>query len=123
MVREVKKLSARTVTTLSRPGRHSDGDGLYLVVDPTGARRWLYLFRWEGKLKEMGLGGVSSVSLAEARARAADARKLALSGVNPIEARRAASAVADEAMTFGAFADDLVEDISSGFRNEKHRWQ
>ena len=76
MARAVKKLSARTVTTLMKPGRHSDGDGLYLVVDPpstkndgaAGARRWLFMFRWQGKLKEMGLGGVSAVSLADARA-------------------------------------------------------
>ncbi|WP_320109526.1 hypothetical protein [Bosea sp. NBC_00550] len=47
MARSVKKLSARSVTTLTKPGRHSDGDGLYLVIDATGARRWLFLFRWQ----------------------------------------------------------------------------
>ena len=46
MARETKKLSARTVTTLFKPGRHSDGDGLYLVIDPSGAKRWLFMFRW-----------------------------------------------------------------------------
>src|SRR5829696_4179148 len=60
MARQVKRLSARSVATLTKPGRHADGDGLYLMVDPSGARRWLFLFRWRGKLKEMGLGGVSS---------------------------------------------------------------
>jgi hypothetical protein len=122
MAREVKRLSARSVVTLTKPGRHNDGDGLYLVIDKTGAKRWLYMFKWDGKLKEMGLGGVSSVSLADARVAAAAARKLALSGVNPIEARKAEAAEV-ETVTFGAFADLLVADIESGFRNEKHRWQ
>ena len=90
MARQTKKLSARSVATLAKPGRHSDGDGLYLVVDPSGAKRWLFLFRWGGKLKEMGLGGLVSVSLAEAREKAAEARRVLAGGKNPIEQRRAA---------------------------------
>jgi integrase len=123
MGREVKKLSARQVTTLTKPGRHGDGDGLYLVVDPSGARRWLFMFRWEGKLKEMGLGGTSSVTLAEARDKANAARRQLQSGISPLEAKRAAEAAAQAGQTFGAFADELVEDIKGGFRNEKHKWQ
>ena len=53
MARQVNRLSARTVATLTKPGRHADGAGLYLVVDPSGAKRWLFLFRWSGKLKEI----------------------------------------------------------------------
>ena len=45
------------------------------VVDASGAKRWLFLFRWGGKLKEMGLGGARSVSLPEAREKAAEARR------------------------------------------------
>ena len=70
MARQVNRLSARTVATLTKPGRHADGAGLYLVVDPSGAKRWLFLFRWSGKLKEMGLGGLAAVSLGEAREKA-----------------------------------------------------
>lgn len=126
MARAVKKLSVRTVAAITEPGRHSDGDGLYLVVDPGGARRWLFMFRWQGRLKEMGLGGFSRVSLAEARELAAAARRQVHSGTNPIEARRVAKAeekTVQADRTFGAFADDLVESIKVGFRNEKHRWQ
>src|SRR3954470_16261238 len=112
MARQTKKLSARSVATLTKPGRHSDGDGLYLIVDPSGAKRWLFLFRWQGKLKEMGLGGLSAVSLADAREAASEARRIVKSGRNPIEERR--SAKADEAalVTFGAFADRIVADLS-----------
>src|SRR3954454_23591500 len=123
MAQEVKRLSARIVSTATKPGRHSDGDGLYLVVDSSGAKRWLFMFRWGGKLKEMGLGGLSSVSLSEARKKAGEARRVLASGRNPIEARRAAQAPQDEVQTFGAFADALVADISHGFRNEKHKAQ
>lgn len=122
MARAVKKLSARSVTTLSKPGRHSDGDGLYLVIDKTGARRWLFLFRWQGKLKEMGLGGVNTTSLAEARDAAAAARKLAASGANPIEARKEAAA-AKAPKTFGEFADEMLLSILPGYKNVRHQAQ
>jgi integrase len=123
MAREVNRLSARAVTTLAKAGRHADGNGLYLVVDPGGARRWLFLFRWEGKLKEMGLGGVSAVGLADARAKALEARRVLDSGRNPIEARREAASAKEGAKTFGEFADALLPEISKGFRNAKHSAQ
>jgi integrase len=122
MARSVKKLSARSVTTLSKPGRHSDGDGLYLVIDPTGARRWLFLFRWQGKLKEMGLGGISTTSLAEAREAASAARKLVAAGVNPIDAKRAAAAE-KLPMTFGEFADEMLISLLPGYKNARHQAQ
>ena len=60
-----------------KPGRHADGEGLYLLVEGGGAKRWVFLFRWKapgekgpGKLREMGLGGLSAVSLADAREKA-----------------------------------------------------
>lgn len=123
MAREVKKLSARTVATLTKPGRHSDGEGLYLVIDPSGARRWLFMFRWQGQRKEMGLGGVSAVSLADAREEAAVARRLVQAGTNPIEAREAARAEREAAKTFGEFADDMLKSLLPGFKNPRHQAQ
>jgi len=125
--RQVNKLSARGVAALTKAGRHSDGGGLYLWIDASGAKRWLFMFRWDGVRKEMGLGGLGSVTLAEARDKAADARKLLDAGRNPIMARKEAAAAAEaeagKALTFGDFAADLIEDIKSGFRNEKHQAQ
>ena len=123
MARPQNKLSARGAATISKPGRHSDGGGLYLVVDPSGARRWLFLFRWGGKLKELGLGGYGTVSLADARDAADRARKLVKAGTNPIEAKQAAKAADAAAKTFGEMADTLVASLTPGFRNEKHRAQ
>lgn len=123
MARAVRRLSARTVATVSKPGRHADGDGLYLVVDSSGARRWLFMFRWAGKLKEMGLGGIASVSLADARSKAEEARKLVAGGINPIEARKEAEATRNAAQTFGEFADDMLLAILPGFKNPRHKAQ
>ena len=75
MARAINKLNELAVARLKDPGRHSDGGGLYLVVDKGGAKRWVFLFRWEGRLKEMGLGGLTAVSLVKAREKAAAARE------------------------------------------------
>src|SRR4051794_5269085 len=123
MARQTKRLSARAVATLTKPGRHADGNGLYLAVDPSGAKRWLFLFRWGGKLKEMGLGGLAGVPLADAREKADEARRVLASGKKPIEARRAEKAEREAIPTFGAFADALAADLSHGFRNAIHRAQ
>lgn len=74
MAREINRLSARKVQTLSEPGRHADGGGLYLVIDPGGSKRWVLLYRMPGRRREMGLGSASAVSLARARELAAAAR-------------------------------------------------
>lgn len=115
--RPVNRLSARTVQTIKEPGRHADGAGLYLHVDPSGAKRWVFVFQWRNKRKEMGLGPVSIVSLAEAREEREKARKLVFQGVNPIEARKRVS----EAPTFKAMADELIPQLA--LRSEKHRDQ
>jgi hypothetical protein len=90
MTRDILRLTARKVETLTTPGRYADGEGLYLLVDASGAKRWAFLFRWDGKLKEMGLGGLRArgdkpaVPLARAREKAALARELVGAGRNPI---------------------------------------
>lgn len=119
MGRETKRLTARTVATLTKPGRHADGGNLYLSISTNGGRRWIFLYRWGGRQSEMGLGSARDVSLARARELADGARAQLAEGLNPLEARKAEQAIP----AFGDFADGLVEDIQSGFRNEKHRWQ
>jgi len=122
--REVRRLSARKVDTVTTPGRYADGDGLYLVVDPSGAKRWLFFFPWQGKRKEMGLGNLTSTPLASARLKAAEARQLVSAGTNPIAARSLAERASKASgTTFGSFADNLVDEIEQGFRNDKHRAQ
>ena len=126
--RQEKRLDPLTMKALNKPGRHADGGNLYLVVDKPdgdkpGAKRWVFLFRWEGKLKEMGLGGFPAVSLAKAREKARAAQEIRNDDKNPIEVR-AAQAKADRAKpTFGEAADAFVESMKPQWRNEKHQEQ
>ena len=77
-----KALSAAFVRS-APPGRHCDGNGLYLYVQRTGTRTWIQRLVIRGRKRELGLGSVALVSLAEARERALDNRKLARSGGRP----------------------------------------
>ena len=126
MVRSVKRLSARAAATLAKPGRHSDGAGLYLHVSRSGEtlrRRWIFRFSWQGKVSEMGLGPASTVSLGRARELAEIARRNVADGRNPIEAREATKTVASAKPTFGQIADAFLEAKASEWRNAKHRAQ
>jgi predicted Rdx family selenoprotein len=112
------KLTARKVET-AKPGKYSDGGNLYLIVSETGARKWVLRFTWRGRAKEMGLGSATSVPLADAREKAATARRKIAQGLNPIDERKRDGGIP----TFGELADDVRETLSAGFRNEKHRAQ
>jgi integrase len=111
-------LTARRVET-AKPGKHSDGGNLYLIVSITGARKWVLRFTWRGNAKEMGLGSAGSVTLADAREKAASARRKIGKGLNPIDERRRDGGIP----TFGDMADDVRASLSMGFRNEKHKAQ
>lgn len=122
--RGFNKLSPRKAASETDPGRHSDGGGLYLVVDKNGARRWVFMFRWRrpgvkgsGRLREMGLGSAGSVSLAKAREKAAKARELLADHVDPIAAKHAAIA----APLFGVLADEVAKTKGEGLRSDKSR--
>ncbi|WP_066770223.1 tyrosine-type recombinase/integrase [Candidatus Viadribacter manganicus] len=113
-----QRLSARRAATLTKCGRHADGGNLYLNISKNGGRRWVFIYTWQGKQVEMGLGSArpGQVSLAEAREKADRARQLLRDGRNPRGADRSQS----EVPTFGAYADALIADIESGFSNAKH---
>lgn len=117
MALALNKLSARGVTAITKPGRHGDGGGLYLVVDKSGAKRWVFLYRREGTLREMGLGGLKAVSLARARELAAEARVNLQAGIDPITAKNNAPVAVP---TFGEEADDFIDAMGPQFRNAKH---
>lgn len=120
--RQLHKLSARKAETITRLGRHSDGGGLYLAVE-TGehARRaWIFMYRERGtgRRKELGLGSARGpkrpgLTLAEARTKAADARKMLAQGRDPKQERIVERGSAE---TFGAFADAYLKSILLGFK-------
>ncbi|MGZ9106915.1 MAG: Arm DNA-binding domain-containing protein, partial [Rhodoplanes sp.] len=119
----LNKLSARRVASVAKGGRYGDGGGLYLVVAPDGSRKWVFRFASNGRQRDMGLGAVCKVPLAEARAAAATARKHVQAGLDPITERERARRAANGVPTFGEMADQLLESIEPGFRNAKHRYQ
>src|SRR3712207_2454621 len=94
MARDVARLSAVKVWHAKEPGYYPDGAGLYLQVSRAGTKSWIYRYTLNGRSREMGLGPLASVSLAEARQKAAGARKLKLDGIDPIDAKQASQAAA-----------------------------
>lgn len=127
MKRVLYRLSAREVETIKATGRHADGGGLYLSISSNGGRRWVFLYRDRatGRVREMGLGAAvgarkAGLTVAMARHKAENARRLLRDGKDPLAEKRAGQS---SSQTFGEFADALLEAISPGFKNEKHREQ
>ena len=121
MAKTLNRLTALQVKTLTTPGRHADGGNLYLSISPDGSKRWVFMYSRDGRQREAGLGSCRDVTLAEARKTRERMHELLRSGRDPIEARKADRA--SPVPTFGEFADDWIETIEAGFRNEKHRYQ
>jgi integrase len=119
-MQKINRLNARAVATLSKPGRHADGGGLYLSISHNGGRRWTFLYSWRGKRIELGFGSARDVTLARARELASQARGKLAEGVNPKEADKPPAAA-----TFGECADRLIEAMRSSWRNgvHAHQWQ
>ena len=127
------RLNVRQLPSLSEPGIYADGGGLYLRVRKSQRRQgetstpptrsWLYICMVNGRRREVGLGSILDVSLAKARDLASDTRTAFRQGRDPIEERRQEKNEVGAQITFGEFADALIDDIENGFRNEKHRKQ
>jgi hypothetical protein len=90
------KLTAKFVEKHKQPGGYADGLGLYLLFRPEGSKSWLLRVQVNGRRRDYGLGGVSILSLAEAREKAAQGRKWAKHGKDLSEEwRRALNTVAN----------------------------
>jgi integrase len=101
----------------AKPGRHSDTNGLHLVVKPSGTKSWVLRVQVNGNRKDIGLGSTASVNLGEVREKAAAIRKLIKEGRDPKEVRAASKAVL---VTFIDAANRYHDDVSSSWKNEKH---
>lgn len=119
-------LTTKKIESLNEVGRHSDGDNLYFQITKRGSKSWLFMYRWEGKQREMGLGPYPTIGLANAREQAANARKILKNKSNPqdpMKVRKEEREANIEKPTFGLFALDLIATLESEWRNEKHRSQ
>ncbi|MBV9550804.1 MAG: integrase arm-type DNA-binding domain-containing protein [Alphaproteobacteria bacterium] len=123
MARKTDRLTVKGIGSLGA-GLHADGKGLYLRVEATGARRWVFIFRHHGKRCEMGLGPFSETGLSEARETAASARRQVAAGLNPIIERRRQNAAVAAVMTFGELMDEVVAAKAPEWRNRLslHQW-
>ncbi len=127
MAREHKKLTALAVSRAKHRGYYADGGGLYLQVSPSRAKSWVFRFKRDGRLREMGLGPAHTITLAEAREHATECRKQRLRDIDPIEARHANKAAtklaASKAMTFRQCAEAYIDAHKSTWVNAKHAAQ
>src|SRR5215472_5836959 len=127
MARRIGRLTALAVSRAKQPGMHADGGGLYLQVTGSQGRSWVYRYARGGKTRYMGLGSLTAVSLAEARTRAAEARRLVSAGIDPIGARdgkmATERAAAAKQVTFAEAAEAFIKAHKAGWRNAKHGQQ
>ncbi|WP_267394971.1 MULTISPECIES: site-specific integrase [unclassified Sphingomonas] len=131
------KLSALKIKS-APPGRHPDGEGLYLIVRDTGSRQWLLRIQSGGVRRDLGLGTAEttprtkeaaaaaeripvidrrSLTLAEARDKAEAYRRMIMAGLDPAEERKKAPATTP---TFEQATRDCHEEMKAGWRNDKH---
>ena len=118
----------------AKPGRHSDGGGLYLLVKPSGSASWVLRVQFQGERKDFGLGTMvlesvggnipierrKLLTLAEAREKARLGRALAKAGINPsLEWKK--SKEAPSVPTFRAVAEEAHRHRKGGWKNTKHR--
>ncbi|SFR98394.1 tyrosine-type recombinase/integrase [Yoonia litorea] len=110
----MSKLTVRSVAAKNEPGMYGDGGGLYLRVGPTGSKSWILRTMVHKKRRELGLGSVELVSLAEAREAAQAYRKVARSGGDPETLRKR------ESLTFAEAAKKVHAQLLPTWKNKKH---
>lgn len=108
------------VRQVTKAGRYSDGNGLYLVVSDTGAKRWMLRIVVHGRRRDMGLGGANLVSLADARQLALQYRLIARNGGDPLEERRKDRVTTP---TFAEAARKVHAELLPTWKNGKHAQQ
>lgn len=125
------KLTALAVKNFTKQGRYSDGGNLYLQVkvSPSGriSKSWIFRVQRNGKDQLIGLGSLKTISLAEARVKALEYRKLLCDGIHPLEHKRQhklqSQLAQDKQKTFIECATQYIEDHKAGWKNEKHAKQ
>jgi integrase len=121
--------SARSVETVTDVGYHRCDPGLYLQVASGGTKSWLFRYKspFTSKQREMGLGALSLVSLAQARSRAVECRRQVLSGLDPLEERGRVKRVRQleqaRSITFQEAAEQCIASKKPEWKNAKHAQQ
>ncbi len=127
MAKTIRKLTTLRISRELPKGMYADGAGLYLHVSSSGTKSWIYRYSIGGKAREMGLGSLTAVSLADARIKAGECRALRQDGIDPIEDRKVeraeAALEAARAITFKEAAEQYIASHRAGWKNPKHAAQ
>ena len=127
--RQLHRLSALRITKEIAPGHYADGGGLYMQIADSGARSWVFRFKLNKRVREMGLGPLSRVSLGEARKLATGYREMVRDQIDPILARREQqrrqllNISGDANVTFREAAEAYIRAQETEWRNRKHAQQ
>lgn len=113
------RLTAISVKAATTPGRHGDGDGLFLVVGKSGSKSWIVRVQKHGKRRDVGLGSAAKVPLKLARERAALVRSQVEVGLDPVAERRKTAGIP----TFREAATLVHDEHKRGWKNGKHQAQ
>lgn len=112
----VNKLTVFEVTRLKKPGRYADGNNLYLLIEPSGARRWILRLTVHKRRRDMGLGNAKLVPLQKAREMAIHYRAIARSGDDPFIERNKEKGLTE---TFQSCAESVFNIVEPGLKNKK----
>ena len=127
MARQIERFSAKAVAAKRKQGFYADGGNLWLQVSATGSKSWVFRYELRGRRRDMGLGAAHTISLAEARAKATEYRKLLLDGLDPIEQRNQvksrAACEAASSKTFDECAAAFIKTHKAYWKNVKHAEQ
>jgi integrase len=123
----IEKLTDLKIKRAKQPGYYNDGGGLYLRIGPSGNKHWVFRYKVNSRTREMGLGPLYTITLAEARETTREARKLRLKGLDPIEERKKArhgeQLSAAKTMTFAECGAAYIAAHRSEWSSAKHAKQ
>ena len=121
------KLTQLKIDKLKTPSVYGDGAGLSLKVTKNGSKSWLFRYMLAGKAHWMGLGSYPDVSMADAREKAAELRKLTRQNIDPLAEKRKETSVIRAALAkfidFDKAAEQYIDAQKSGWKNAKHAEQ
>jgi len=113
---KANKLTQLQATRLKEPGLYGDGAGLWLKVTEGGSKSWILRYAFNGRERWTGLGPYPEVSLADARDKAMAWRRQVRQGIDPMQVKHQAAAVARAEQ-----AKTITFDIALGLEERQAR--